>query len=195
MNKPDQKHVLAVYALATDDQIEAGKAWYQDANDLARELDPNDHNRAAGVIAAVSPLTPWHRNKDLARQTYRDQGLHYGTLSRNRDKANRIFAGEDPLSVLTGEKVRAFYAAIADPDHADVVCVDRHAYDIATGSRSKDGTRPDLRRRGLYKIISDVYVASAKIIGISAVALQATTWITWRDQQLRGTKYEWILER
>jgi len=181
---PNSAHIVAVFNVATSAEREHGRSWYRMARDLAHTLDAEHPERAAGVIAAVSPLTPWDRNVELAKMAYRD-GKASKTLSRNVDKANRIMAGEDPLDVLSGDKVRNFYLCIADP-YSDGICIDRHAYDVAVGRVTGDAERSTLSRKGRYADFQREYVRAAVEISWltgeiwSASMVQAATWVTWR---------------
>lgn len=180
--EPKVQNIVDLYMSATPEDIAEGTLWYADAYTLAITLDPANPAAAAGVIAAMSPITPWGRNKDLAERAYRD-GAASGTLSRNCDKANEIMAGADPLDVLKGEKVVNFYLSIIGDQNA--VCIDRHAYDIAVGTVTNDVSRDKaLRRKGEYDKIAALYREAAERIGILPSELQAITWTIWR--RLKG---------
>lgn len=180
--KPMQRNVLAVFRRANEDVLNEGMRWYREAFELAKQLDPANPHRAAGIIAAVSPMTPWVRNKQLAIRCFEEGGLSDGTLSRNRIKANRILAGEAPLDVLSGNKVRAFYQGIVnDPEAA--VCIDRHAFDIAIGRITNDAARGVLKSDRVYREFETVYVRAAKRLGVTPTECQATTWTQWRIEK------------
>jgi hypothetical protein len=173
-------NVLDVFNRASESHIREGMAWYDAAHEFARSLDYRFH-RAAGVIAALSPMNKWPNNKAKAAQLYR-QGHGEGCgLFRNVDKAMAIYNGEDALDVLGGDKVRSFYLTIVDPagDHSPVI--DRHAFDIAVGMRTSDKVRSLLGRKGEYDRFATVYRDAACSAGIGASQLQAITWCAWRD--------------
>lgn len=176
---PTADNILSVYALASVADLAEGMAWYRTANALARRLNPSDPRQAAGVLAAMSPITGWEQNMMLAIRAYED-GFASGTLFRNAAKANEILAGAEPLDVLGGNKVRNFFMAIADPDTGKGVCIDRHAFDIAVGRVTNDITRRMLDRKGVYENFADAYREAANIAGISPCQMQSVTWITWR---------------
>lgn len=187
--KASAARVLEVWALATATERDHGINWYRTANALARRLDPNRPELAAGVIAALSPMMDWDRNIMLAIRAYED-GESSGALFSNVAKANAIMAGADPLKVLGGKKVRNFYAAIADPESDTAVCIDRHAFDVAMGRVTNDKTRTALARVGVYEEFQDAYRRAAatltKTTGdhYTPAMVQATTWVTWR--RLKG---------
>lgn len=177
---PSVSNVLAVYNLASANSIREGLSWYLDAHNFARILDPDNVESAAGVIAALSPRLNWDMNKGAAQKAY-DRGDAMGLgLGANCTKANRIMAGETPLDVLGGNKVRAFYATILDPTGDIDPVIDRHAFDIAVGELTDDKARSILSRKGVYAEFAAVYREAALIAGIGASQMQAITWVEWR---------------
>jgi hypothetical protein len=177
------RNILAVYADASDDERQAGREWYADAHTLARELDPDNVERAAGVIAALSPRLSWDLNARYARQAYAD-GRASGGLKANTDKATRILAGEPPANVLGGRKVTAFADNIARPGTSERVTIDRHAFDIARGRVTSDAEREILSRKGVYDVFCEAYRRVAHDLGdISPAQLQAVTWVAWRRRK------------
>lgn len=182
-------HILAAYRSATPAQRKAGERWYPDAHAEAVRLDPANPGRAAGVIAALSPQTPWDRNLELAGKLYADGGLKRGTLGQSIDRANRIFHGEDPLAVLHGPKTRAFYTLINDPADPFTVVIDRHAVDAAIGeplSTADREARYPLHRGGRYEGFVRLYLRAGKILGVPASWAQATTWLV--EQKYAGVR-------
>jgi hypothetical protein len=182
-------HISAMHSKATQQDRASGSDWYTDAHDAAATLadryDITD-SVAAGVIAALSPLTPWGRNLELAEMALRlpwdDDDWSLPTLGANAAKARRILSGEDPWTVLTGQKVRAFFEGILYNGETDVVCVDRHALSVAHGGfvpKSDQGMTPRQ-----YAQVVAAYQDVAASVGIPAAKLQAITWVTWR--RIRG---------
>lgn len=186
--KPNSARIMEVYTQATVQELDEGLNWYTDANAFASTLDPVNPNRAAGIIAALSPMKDWKNNVLLAAQTY-ERGYASNALSANVAKANAIYDGADPLDVLGGNKVRNFYMAIANPEHADAVCIDRHAFDIAVGRITNDKSRTALSRKGVYDQFGAAYKRAAKMLSadgydLTPSQLQAVTWTVWR--RLKG---------
>lgn len=178
---PSVDNILNIYRTASFAAFSEGMTWYDDAHNFAKSLDPNRFHRAAGVIAALSPMNEWQNNKRKAAQLYAQNGDGSGCgLYRNVDKAVRIYNGEDALDVLGGNKVRAFFLTIVDPtgDHAPVI--DRHAFDIAVGERTNDKRRGILSRKGMYERFSETFRDAARITGIGPAQLQAVTWTEWK---------------
>lgn len=176
------ENILSVYRAATPDNIAEGMSWYDDAHKFARTLDKRNPARGAGVIAALSPMSGWDNNKNKARQLFTQKGDGTGIgMRRNVNKAIAIYNGADPLDVLGGNKVRAFYSTILDPtgDHDPVI--DRHAFDIAMGRPFPNKGRSLLERKGEYARFAQAYREGAKTLSIGAAQLQAITWVAWRE--------------
>jgi hypothetical protein len=182
IDTPTVANVLSVYNGASAHAMREGISWYSDAHNFARILDGDRFHRAAGIIAALSPMNGWENNKRKAAQLYAQNGDGTGCgLTKNVAKAVRIYNGEDALDVLGGDKVRAFYLTILDP-HGDVTpVIDRHAFDIAVGERTDEKRRGILSRKGVYSEFADVYREAARIAGIGAPQMQAVTWVAWRE--------------
>lgn len=187
---PKAENIVKVFRQATVEELTSEVDWYKRAFAFATLINPSDPYAAAGVIAAVSPMTPWGRNQDLARNAY-VYGEMTGTLYRNVEKANRIMAGELPLDVLSGKKVVNFYRSIIG--ETDACCIDRHAFDVAVGKVTDNKSREALSRKGVYESFVAAYVEAAEIISaelgreVLASAVQAVTWVVWR--RLKGVSW------
>jgi hypothetical protein len=185
--RPLTRNIVRTYLRATPEQHAQGVAWYQNAHELACELEdvwastPGPVERGAGVIAALSPMIQWERNAALARKAYL-AGVASGTYSANTRKATAILQGADPVDVLRGPKVTAFYAGIIAPEGTEVVCVDRHAHDVAVGRRCTDEERGALTSKRGYATFVRAYRRAADQLGMPANHLQAITWLVWRDE-------------
>lgn len=181
--KPSVENILSVYRRATLSDLEMGMSWYSDALDFATSLDPIYPERAAGIIAALSPLQHWEVNKAMAAKIFANASVDGIGLFRNASKAWDIYNYADPMDVLGGNKVRAFYLSICNPFDSDIPpVIDRHAYDIAVGMVTDDKSRATLSRKGRYDEFADAYCEAAAIVGISSSQLQAITWTTWREE-------------
>ena len=104
------------------------------------------------------------------------------TFHGNKRKALTILAGAQPLEVLGGLKVRAFYNCILGDSG---VCVDGHAYAIWLGSYVPTTKTPKISAK-LYASISAAYGQAAQTINsvmgtsYSAAQIQAITWTVWQ---------------
>lgn len=184
------ENIRAAYADATPDDLAQGLAWYREAHRFARDVAANGGTltvtRAAGVIAALSPMQGYAQNITLARKLaahHAAGGLQpmsgYG-LTRNTAKAWRILCGERPLDVLSGPKVRAFYRNITGCKTS--VTVDRWAVRIALADPTHSGLVP----KGEYEPIAQAFRDVAAELGVTARDLQAATWVAYRRLHSRA---------
>jgi hypothetical protein len=203
---PRARNVLRVYRSGTPSQVGHGRGWFPRAHDLAVELDPVHPERAAAVLAVLSPQLSWPRNVLLARTAYALAGTHAslddiagaltGCYKVNARKAAAILVGADPDKVVSGPKVRAFWLSIADPDNPQAVVIDRHAFDIAVGHRTDDDTRQRHLRTnaGRARVIA-CYLQGARILSrqlarhVTPTEVQAVTWTVWRRSHAIDRRY------
>jgi hypothetical protein len=185
--------ILAVFFSASPAEIQEGEEWYARANRLARELGERYNipmHVAAGVIAALSPNNRWERNTRDAEALIRVYEMggnvdacKVSTFGKNKAKAIDILMGAEPLDVLGGLKVRAFYSCIIGGND---VCVDGHAYSIWLGQRVATFSTPKISER-LYCTIAADYCRAAQQINqitgkcYTGAQVQAITWVTWRN--------------
>ncbi len=187
-------NVIAQFIRTSPADVLHGVEWYARAHRLAVELDPGNVSRAAGIIAALSPVTSWPQNVAKARAMYAGEPVR--GLGKNVAKAYAIYNGANPLDVLGGDKVRAFYMTILDPSISDAVVVDRHAIDIAAGKVQSDADRSAMvkvtKASNGYNIIAQAYREAARIISaefdlsISPAQLQAIVWVSWRNDVIKA---------
>lgn len=181
--QPLTRNITRVYRAATADQLVTGRTWYDEARALALDLTPHDIEVGAGVIAALSPLTSWTQNVRMATLAFHDRPALRG-LGNSLRSADRIIAGEHPLTVLAGPKVNAFYRNIlGDPD---AVTVDRHAVDIALGRPLTEDDRTPYLTRASVRRIGDLYRRAADRVDDTPAHVQAVTWVAWRETRIRN---------
>lgn len=170
--------IMRVYSRATEDDILAGKAWYDEARGVARELAAAGDmsvTASAAVIAHLSPRCPWERNISAARElvyTGETSGL-----TDNIRKAKQAMVADDPWSTFNPDpneslKTKAFAANILGDDHA--VTIDVWASRIAGISEQQLG------RVGVYEAVAHAYRLAAKRAGITPAQMQAITWVVAR---------------
>lgn len=177
------ERLTAILETCDDSYWQTGTYWYASAHNAAAHLAVTYHTtvrHACGVIAALSPRLPWARNIMYAAQLLETGDAP--VLSANKQKARRIAAGEEPLDVLSGSKVRAFYLNMVQPGYGDDVCVDRHAVDAAIGLKGSDETRKRiLERKGGYQLVADAYRVAAARFAIAPAQAQAIVWLVWKN--------------
>lgn len=187
-------NILAVFFAASHDETIKGARWYPDALSFCHSVANSTGlliSTVAGVTAALSPNNKWEKNmrdadslcRAFAAGTINDAAaLKVSTFNKNKNKALRILAGEPPLEILGGLKVRAFYGCIVGDD---TVCVDGHAYAIWLGQYVPTTKTPSISPK-LYQSISDAYrQAAVTINGVTgdnytAAQIQAITWTVWQ---------------
>lgn len=184
------------------------------AADLGRRFDLTLGD-VVGILAALSPQNGWQEqviwtprileslgafNSYSTPDSSQEAGVRFDTqaaelaghipgpgFTANKRKAARIWLGEDPLEVLSGPKVRAFYACIMTAGYTDQVCIDRHAWSIAQGLQDGLGSTLTPKR---YRRTVAAYCAAAAALRASypvlaarltAPNVQALTWVYWKD--------------
>jgi hypothetical protein len=186
-------NILAVFFTANAVEQHEGLSWYGRAQSVASRLANQygyDVSTIAGVISALSPNNRWERNvidTEALVKVYTHGGdvdtLKVCTFSKNKAKAIAILQGADPLDVLGGRKVRAFYQCIVGQD---AVCVDGHAYSIWLGQRVTTNKTPKISDKLYDKISEDYRIATSQINSITGnfylpSQVQAITWVVWRN--------------
>lgn len=161
-----------------------GIDWYTSAYDqaavLAQHYGTYSTEQVAGIIAALSPQVSWNRNIELTETAIVSHlsGLPItGQTGDNCRKAQAILDGEEPLEVLGGMKVRAFYLCILAKGQTNVVCVDRHA--VAAWYLPGQPVWGSLTPKRYHAVSSD-YVTAARALGLPAAVCQAVVWCAWR---------------
>lgn len=186
---PSTRNVMRVFRTATEDQIERGMTWYADAHDIAQSLGQahdTPTSAVAGMLAAMSPLIGWGHTVTLTTRYLRQGGLTGGYLRRGIEAADKIYRLADPLDVLHGPKVRAFYLSILHAGETDAVCVDRHAYGAATGRRLEEASPKITVKRS--REAQEVYRRGARIAAREMGAelwpaqFQAIVWEAFRQK-------------
>jgi len=178
---PNHRNIFLAYYSASQAEKDAGMAWYPQARALAETLRPDNVAMAAGVIAAMSQTTMWQDNVKRATAALMDGDVRH--LTHVVTKVHRIMAGEAPLDVLSGEKVRSFYLNImGESDSLESVTVDRHAIDIAVGRVLSNAERAKaIRGKAGYSKVAQMYIDCANSLGtLTGAELQAIVWVWWR---------------
>lgn len=169
----------------------SGLNWYNDANEFCTKIAEKYSlplDRVCGVVSALSPGTNWEQNKKDAVNLIEaflglsDRKFKFTTYGQNVIKAQRILEEttrnpETFFNLKTGAKTYNFYFNILNPQDANYVTIDRHAYRIATGKEYKAITPKQ------YAEIAEHYKRAAKKLGVSPAQLQAALWVDYRKKQ------------
>ncbi|SRR6266704_448242 len=184
-----RRNIRKAWNRATAADLEQGLQWYDDALQRTQEIAtgrPLTMEAAAGIVAALSPMTGWSTNLENAERiiVLHTAGKPMPTrgfgFRKNTAKAWRILDGEHPLKVLGGPKVTAFYHNILGSD--EFVTVDRWAIRIAYGT-------PDAKTtvgKREYEAIAQAFRYVAAELGIPGRHLQAATWVYYRRVHARA---------
>jgi len=174
------QRILNTWDAADAETRRLGAAWYGHAQEQAMCMAVSDAtlDTACGVIAALSPRCGWAQNLAWAARVLAAKRQRKGCpavhTTAMREQAWRIAGGEDPLDVLNGPKVRAFYRNLTgDPNS---VTVDVWAARVATGDASTAGPGKS------YDQISSAYREAARLRGVAPSTMQATCWIHIRGK-------------
>ena len=197
--RANARHIIGMLGLASAADIEQGKQWYRNAYNIAVQFmhayPGLTLGQAIGIIAALSPNNRWPRNvadaETMIRLWHQGQDPRLAkvcTFNLNKNKAARILESESPdgetiQSILSGQKVVAFYRCISG--YRDTVCVDGHAFAVFMGERIPTTKTPSMSP-ALYGAITRSYVLAAErsfeTCGhvLTAAEVQAVTWVTYR---------------
>jgi hypothetical protein len=185
-------HKLAMKALETPQAFQDSR-WYEYAGQWCNDLDEGfdlKSGTVAGFVAALSPLNSWESQLKFTPPSIQNglalicagesaiHGISGPGFFSNRDKAARILAGESPLDVLGGDKVRSFYRNLLGDGEA--VTIDRHALAIVG--------LPDAVTSKRYHQVAKAYVLAGKRLGLSGAEIQALTWNYWRRNHAAHNK-------
>ncbi len=182
------QNILAYMTMADTETIEEGKQWYSNAHIIGEQVSAllgyDDPKYGIGIVSALSPQMEWGDNIEQAI-LFASTGWSNNQTADNNNKAIDIANGADPLSVLGGEKVTAFYQAILTP-HADTKpVVDRHAMAVycnyvpeyAKLSQAMGNARVMRRIQSAYTKAHSYYPE------LDRHAVQAITWILQRKMK------------
>ena len=186
-------NILSAFDRSTYENKVEGFGWYQKAYSHAETMRhynglPTFQN--VGIIAALSPLSSWQRNKETALLYAQGQrkGLHTNKMMQKCAKIEETRSFDEVLEILNGDKIKSFaYNIQKFGSFCPVTTIDRHAISVAYGKRISDKDRPALTSKQ-YQFISDAYVDATKIIrkntqvNILPQELQAITWVWFRIQ-------------
>lgn len=186
-------NVLRVYDVADAETRAAGITWYPRSAallaDVARSVGKSAH-AVIGAAAAISPGMNWDLVPVCVARLARRERVSIPTYNMdNVRKARACLKGTDPLEVLGGPKVRAFYACLTAPATSRDVCVDGHAVRIARalpGSIRGEGAAGARVTEYQYALVADAYRLAADAYGLPPHAMQAITWLAWKGGASRN---------
>lgn len=176
------RRILRTWDRASRSDVEAGARWYDEAGTLAANMaaahrgDGVDLERAASVIAALSPRTSWNRNV-IGAAAFLVSGpaaaRRVGCIARNVEKARLAKRLGFEAFGPTAPKTARFARNIAGDRES--VTVDVWAMRVV------DLDENLLTRKGAYDAVEHAYRLAARRRGVDPSTMQATTWILARN--------------
>ena len=186
------KNIKAMFKASSQTQIDAGMAWYQNAQDQAQAIAIK-HDMpvyiVVAVIAALSPNNKWARNLQNADDLIAGfiagdaiETIKVSTYHKMKQKAWSILQDipdyDMAKTMLNGQKITSFFMDIMGEFN---VTIDGHARNIAYNERvglTDDRTNIGVRE---YRALQEAYYDAARDLDLMPYQLQAITWTTWRE--------------
>lgn len=194
-------NIVKMYHLASDNDIENGRSWYQRASQFCETL-ANSYDRTladvAGIMSALSPSTSFEQNvidtvnviAGNDHETVSTYGAQYAKALEIRD------GGIEPVDVMGENKTAAFWLNIVNPTTSGRVTVDRHSARVAVDwGMSSDDIYFYNNTTAKYTVLENAYKLAAEKIGILPHVLQAITWTAYRRLFATRTNGDAALER
>ena len=196
------KNILNVYDRATQNQIDKGLSFYEDAREdayiIGKQLGYKGSNAVmcgAGILSVLSPRTDYELNRQMAYDLA--NGLPIQQTEANKAKAIRIMQGENPMLVMgrDSHKTKPFYQAILNPlgnnevygltgygnKPTHLAVIDRHAGGVYKGLPLSEKQREQIGNWRVNKRISNSYFRACKVLNLPVNILQGITWYVFRD--------------
>lgn len=165
---------------ATPSQISRGIRWYS--------WYQHECIRTIGLVleSSVGIASAWSVQRSPAnalRQivAYLNDG-RIGHFGRIIGQVEAIRNGADPLEILTGDKVRSFYACLLDPENPSDVAIDGHAWCAYIGERiATSSVRVPKAGSARHNACKDAYRIVADRHDLTPSQCQAIAWVAWRE--------------
>jgi hypothetical protein len=164
----------------------SGIDWYNQARRFCEQISSDTgipFISVCAVMAALSPMSPWDRNKiDCVELCNNNEEHRFTTFGANVSKAKRLLSMTDYSAIvdtLNGLKTISFFDNIYSPD-SESVTVDSHMLAIAHGKKFSKAERPNLSKM-IYHTIEDGVRLIADQFKLRPYELQAILWVTWRE--------------
>lgn len=204
-------NILEIYSKALPDELQAGKQWYKQANEIASAMAIKYNlslHHCAGIIASLSPATSWNQNivdsNHFCAYLKAGKDIHSITVTtygNNKDKAYYIYSHpelneEEVYKIILGaskkvNKTSSFYLNILHPDNDSVVTIDRHSFRVNLGITELINIQLTENR---YRVMVNAYQTASEQLEYSAIELQAITWLIFRRLyiQAREANFETV---
>lgn len=172
MKVPHPNGARAAWGRVRPEELKEGRLWYPREREWILATTPAELELelAVGAYAQLSPRCPWAENRR------RFAALVAGEPVRGLfvERARAILRGEAEPG---GPKVRAFAAALADPERAEEPVVDSHVWRACGGDPSAKVT--PARHREVARILRRL----ADRVGEHPLHVQAAIWCAARRER------------
>lgn len=180
------RNLQLVFNRCTPWELTTGKQYYTKQQQLLCEIADKWDFKGRETIGAFAALSP----NNSEAMTYRAllqliRRVRFGSTNRvvaygqNILKAMRILNGADPLSVLSGNKVTAFYLNTLCPWDDHVLTIDGHIAGVCFGQRLRMKEVPDINDES-YRYLCGCIRDFARNKNWYGTEIQATLWLTWK---------------
>lgn len=175
-----QNNLKHVFDIASVDDLEEGKGWYENANLFASSLAEKwnlQTYHTSGVISALSPSTAWEDNVKRA-EIFIEKRRVSGHIAQQIRKANSIITSDCPIKIadiLNGPKTVNFFYNIYDPNAEQYVTIDRHMLNLACRIEGLIDPTPKQ-----YHFLANETIKFSKYVNLMPNQVQAILWVTWR---------------
>ena len=186
------KNIIAIYKLATPNEITEGVHWYLNATRECQNIADKFKiplHIVVGEVSALSPNNKWSSNvqnaHDLIEAFMNGQDMDsvkVRTYHKMKQKAWSILEAmpsyDETVAILNGKKIVSFFKNIMG-DETEIT-IDGHARNIYYNDRQGLTTPNTNIKKSEYADIQKAYQRASKKLGIKAYELQAITWVAWR---------------
>jgi hypothetical protein len=160
--------------------VTEGKGWYPEMHSwvttLASEHDVPTET-VAGLAAIYSPRRRWERVMDMV--DLKLAGVKVPVMMREATKVARVLDGEDPVTVVSGQKVSSFYQNLLL--NLSVVTIDTWAFSQVTGKDYEPNFRAMLQNKDQYAMYASCFRTVADEVGLEPAEFQSVLWHFARD--------------
>lgn len=186
------KNIIAIYKLATPNEIAEGIHWYLNATRECQNIADKFKiplHIVVGEVSALSPNNKWSNNVQNAHDLIEAfmngndmDSVKVRTYHKMKQKAWSILqqmpSYEETVTILNGKKIVSFFKNIMG-DETEIT-IDGHARNIYYNDKQGLTTPNTNIKKSEYADIQKAYQRASKKLGIKAYELQAITWVTWR---------------
>jgi hypothetical protein len=160
--------------------VTEGKGWYPEMHSWASTLaDRHDvpTETVAGLAAIYSPRRRW--DIVMAMVDLKLSGVKVPVMVREAAKVARVLDGEDPVTVVSGQKVSSFYQNLLL--NLSAVTIDTWAFSQVTGKHYESNFRRMLQNKGQYAMYASCFRTVADEVGLEPAEFQSVLWHFARD--------------